>query len=96
MKNKLIIIAQIESKPEKLDFVKSELSKLLEPTRKEEGCIKYDLHQDNSNPNIFIFYEVWENKNFLEKHLSSPHLTGYVKATEDAISNFTINEMSLI
>ena len=40
-------------KKDKIDFVKQELLKILEPTRKEQGCLKYDLHQDLEDPSIF-------------------------------------------
>ncbi len=37
-----------------MDLVKNELLKLIELTRAEEGCINYDLHQDNEN--LFIYF----------------------------------------
>ena len=53
----LTIVARILAKEEKRDLVKTELVKLLDITRAEEGCINYDLHQDNENPNLFLFHE---------------------------------------
>ena len=47
-------------KENRIEFVKSELLKILEPTRKEDGCIQYELHQDIENPSIFMFYEIWK------------------------------------
>ena len=52
----LTIVARILAKEEKRDLVKTELVKLLDITRAEEGCINYDLHQDNENPNLFWFH----------------------------------------
>ena len=46
---KLTIVANIKANPDKIDLVKAELLKLIEITRSEEGCINYDLHQDNDN-----------------------------------------------
>ena len=64
---KLTIVARILAKAEKRELVKTELLKLIEPTRAEEGCINYDLHQDNENPNLFLFYENHENyKKYVE------------------------------
>jgi len=37
-----------------VDLVKNELPKLIEITRAKEGCINYDLHQDNEN--LFIYF----------------------------------------
>ncbi len=52
----LTIVAKIEAKSDKVELVKAELLKLIAPTRKEAGCIQYDLHQDNSNPAVFVFF----------------------------------------
>jgi len=57
----LTIVARIEAHPDRVELVKSELLKLIEPTRKERGCLKYDLHQDNERPELFVFYEGWES-----------------------------------
>ncbi|MFA0125595.1 putative quinol monooxygenase, partial [Vibrio sp. 10N.261.48.A2] len=46
--SKLTIIATIVSKEDKIELVKSEMIKLIDRTRVEDGCINYDLHQDNS------------------------------------------------
>ena len=74
MTKPLTIIARIELKKNKVDLVKSELLKLIEPTRKEQGCLQYDLHQDNENPAIFMFYENWENRELWQTHMNNEHL----------------------
>ncbi|TMM53294.1 antibiotic biosynthesis monooxygenase [Maribacter algarum] len=94
--SKLTLIASILAKNEKRELVKSELLKLIAPTRVEEGCINYDLHQDNENPNLFVFHENWESKTLLEKHLASPHIAEYLKATEGSVEKFTLQELTHI
>jgi len=92
----LTIIATIVCKKEKIEFIKSEMLKLIDKTRAEEGCINYDLHQDNSNPAHFVFHENWESEALLEKHLESQHIADYVAATEGCIESFAINRMTHI
>jgi quinol monooxygenase YgiN len=96
VKNKLTIVARIEAKKNSIDLVKSELLKLIGPTRSEQGCLKYDLHQDNDNLEVFMFYENWENRELWQTHMNNDHLKAYMKATEGAIKDFTLNEMSQI
>ncbi len=97
MKNqKLIIVAKIVAKDNKLDLVKAEISKLIDVTREEEGCITYDLHQDNENPNFFLVYEIWENEILWKKHAENPNLSAFTKATEGAVAEFTVNQMTLL
>jgi quinol monooxygenase YgiN len=94
--NQLTVIARILVKAEKKEFVKNELLKLIEITRKEEGCINYDLHQDNENENLFLFYENWSSRELWQKHINNSHISDYRKATEGAIKEFTLYEMTLI
>ncbi|WP_299261244.1 putative quinol monooxygenase [uncultured Aquimarina sp.] len=92
-KQKLTIVAKILAKEEKRDLVKSELLKLIDLTRAEKGCINYDLHQDNENANLFLFYENWESKELWQEHMNNSHLAAYMKATDGAVEEFVLNEM---
>lgn len=92
----LTIIANIIAKDDKIDLVKSELIKLINTTRAEEGCINYDLHQDNENPAHFTFYENWTSRELWQTHMANNHLADYMAATEGAVVSFTLNEMTKI
>jgi quinol monooxygenase YgiN len=92
----LTIIAKIESLPQHSDFVKQELIKLIPTTKSEEGCVQYDLHQDNNDPARFLFYENWTSRELWQIHMRSAHLQAYNHATEGMIANFTLYEMSQI
>ena len=92
--SKLTIVANIKAKSDKIDLVKAELEKLIPITRAEEGCINYDLHQDNGNPAHFLFYENWESRELWQAHMANDHLAAYMVATEGAVESFTLNEMT--
>ncbi|WP_289032301.1 putative quinol monooxygenase [uncultured Roseibium sp.] len=92
----LTIVANIHANADKIDLVKSELLKLIPITRSEKGCINYDLHQDNENPAHFTFYENWESRELWQEHMNAPHLAAYMAATEGAVAQFTLNEMTRI
>jgi quinol monooxygenase YgiN len=93
---KLTIIANIKVNSGKVDLVKAELEKLIPVTRAEKGCLQYHLHQDNEDPEHFLFYENWESRELWQTHMKAPHLAAYMKATEGAVAEFVINEMSQI
>ncbi|NVK14773.1 MAG: antibiotic biosynthesis monooxygenase [Rhodobacteraceae bacterium] len=90
----LTILAQIIAQPSKEALVKAELEKLVPITRAEDGCIRYDLHQDNQTPGFFVFYETWESRELWQQHMNAPHLAAYMAATEGAVAAFTLNEMT--
>lgn len=91
---KLTIVANIVAKADHIDRVKAELEKLIVITRAEEGCLQYDLHQDNENAAHFLFYENWESHELWQKHMGAQHLKDYMAATEGAVEMFTLNEMT--
>ncbi len=94
--SQLTIIANIIAKEDKVDLVKAELLKLIDITRVEEGCINYDLHQDNDNKAHFMFYENWESRELWQVHMGNKHLSEYMAATEGAVEDFILNEMTVI
>jgi len=96
MKEQLTIVARILAIEGKRELVKNELLKLLDITRAEKGCINYDLHQDNENENLFLFYENWESKELWETHMNNTHLADYMEATDGAVEDFILNEMTNI
>ena len=69
---KLTVVARILAKQEHQELVKNELIKLIDITRKEAGCINYDLHQDNENPNLFLFYENWTSREIVARSYEQP------------------------
>lgn len=73
----LTVIAEIVAKPGKEEEVRRYVTGFVEPTRKEEGCIQYDLHVSNDEPGRFVFYETWESEELLQKHLASPHIQAF-------------------
>jgi quinol monooxygenase YgiN len=94
--SKLTIVANIVAKADKVDLVQAELQKLIDVTRAEEGCINYDLHQDNENPAHFLFFENWESRELWQAHMGNQHLADYMAATDGAVDSFVVNEMTHI
>ena len=92
----LTIVANIKAKANKIALVKAELEKLVDITRAEEGCINYDLHQDNESPAHFMFYESWVSRELWQAHMGAQHLQDYMAATEGAVGEFMLNEMTVI
>lgn len=96
MSEPLTVVARIEVEKDYADFVKSELQKLIEPTLVEEGCLQYDLHQDNQDPSVFLFFENWENRELWQKHMDADHLKLFAASTEGKVKEVTLNEMTQV
>ncbi|HIC44913.1 MAG TPA: antibiotic biosynthesis monooxygenase [Sulfurimonas sp.] len=94
MSTPLTIVAHIQAVQGQSDFVKSELLKLIEPTLKEDGCIQYDLHMEDNNPEQFLFFEIWENRGLWQAHMQTPHILAFIESVEEYLENFSVQEMT--
>jgi quinol monooxygenase YgiN len=79
----LTVVAELIAKPGREDDLKIELLRMVEATRREEGCVQYDLHVGTDQPGSFVFYENWTSREALDRHAASPHLQAFgAKAPE--------------
>ncbi len=68
------VVAQFKAKPGKEAELRHELVSLLTPSRKDAGCLNYDLHKGLDNPALFLFHENWTSKLHLDQHLQKSDL----------------------
>ena len=54
------VVAKNYMKEGKLEDVAKLVKELVDETRKEKGCIKYELFQDRKSSLILTFIEEWE------------------------------------
>ena len=73
-KDAVILTAMVKAKPGEVAAVKEALMSLVGPTRKEPGCLCYNLHQSKADPTQFMFYEQWANKDAFDAHGKTPHM----------------------
>ena len=71
----LTVVATVRAKAGKQDELRSLIETIVAPSRAEEGCVTYALHQGASDPTVFVFYENWVSQAHLDAHLASPHMT---------------------
>ncbi len=87
MDNKEItVIARLKAKEGKERSLRETLIGLIQPSRADEGCISYNLHEDPENPALFMFHEIWTSKEALDKHLATPHLQEFIKKSEELLA----------
>ena len=48
-------------------------------TRKEEGCLQYDLIEDKDNKGTFFLIELWESVDHHNRHNGQDHLLDFRK-----------------
>ncbi|PYS98171.1 MAG: antibiotic biosynthesis monooxygenase [Acidobacteria bacterium] len=72
----VIVVAHLKARPETIDATRELLTSLILPTRIEEGCVTYELYQNEADPTDFTFIEEWTSDEDLDAHLESDHLKG--------------------
>lgn len=80
---RVTVVARLKAKPGLENKVKEELLKMVEATRKERGCLNYDLHVDESDPGQFLFYENWVSRMALENHFDTEHFKNLQSLKEE-------------
>jgi quinol monooxygenase YgiN len=79
----LRVVAHLRAKSDKVDETKTALVSLLEPTRAEAGCIRYELMQNDSDPTDFTFVEEWSGNDSLDEHLLTEHIRKLVARADE-------------
>ncbi len=80
------VIAEIVSKPEKADTLRSLMVPFAELSRKEPGCKQYALLEVEGEPGRFLTYERWSKKDDLKAHMTTPHLKEIVPKLEGVLA----------
>jgi quinol monooxygenase YgiN len=72
-KDAVTLIVHLRAREGQEYLLEAELRALVAPTRKEEGCITYDLHRSADGPGGFLFHEVWASRDAHTSHTKTPH-----------------------
>ena len=83
---KLTVVARIKAKPGQEARVRKELQELLVPTRAEDGCLNFDMHESLDRPGDFLFYENWTSRAHLDRHIQAPHIQNWFKLADSLLS----------
>jgi quinol monooxygenase YgiN len=54
-------------------------TKLTEASRKEPGCVTYQVHRHKTEPRRFFIYEQYKDDAALEAHRSAPHFLQFAR-----------------
>lgn len=87
----ITIVAKNIVKDGKAELYKAIARELIEESRKEDGCISYDLHQDINNKNVLTFIEQWRDKDAIALHNKSAHYNKVVPKLGELREDSEIN-----
>ena len=64
-------------------------AKLTEESRKEPGCVMYQVHRHRTEPRRFLIYEQYRDDAAIEAHRSAPHFLQYARKDLPKIADRT-------
>lgn len=82
----LNVVAVITAQPGAADEVRAALQALVEPTRAEPGCLKYELFVSGMSSDTFITVEEWRSSADLEAHLQTDHVQQALATSGDLLA----------
>lgn len=90
MADQVVVVAKFVAKADRADEIERFGREVVAPTHEEDGCVKYALHRDTSDPDTFVLVEVWRSQEDLDQHFGRPHMA-LVAELQDALEDSSVN-----
>jgi quinol monooxygenase YgiN len=82
--NHVTVVATLRAAKGKADALAALLVEQCAVIRKTEpGCLAYRIHRSTTDPDAFLFYEIYVDEAAFDAHRASPHLAQYRKRRQD-------------
>jgi quinol monooxygenase YgiN len=86
----IYVVATLTIKPGSLEALRAPAAACVAETRKEKGCIAYELFHSLSDPEKLVFVERWETREALTAHSKQPHLAAWREASAPYLASRVI------
>jgi quinol monooxygenase YgiN len=72
-KDAVTLIVLLRAREGQETILEAELRALVGPSRKEDGCLRFDLHRSVDTPGALLLHEVWSSREAHTEHTHLPH-----------------------
>jgi len=83
-KDAVTLIVNLRAREGQELLLEAELRALVGPTRREQGCLTYDLYRGAELPGAFLLHEVWTSRDHHRLHTQTRHFLRW-NARKDAL-----------
>jgi quinol monooxygenase YgiN len=83
-KDGVTLVVILRAKQGQEILLEAELKALVGPTRREDGCLTYDLHRGADGGGWYLLHEVWESREHHRAHTQTAHFIRW-NARKDAL-----------
>lgn len=83
MANPVKIVALLAARPGKAGDLKALLHGMVAPSRAEPGNLRWDIWQEQANPDRFVLDELYTDNAAIAAHRETPHFKNYFAKIND-------------
>ncbi len=69
----IAVVVNVEVKPDRVEEFLRVMEHDAIESRKEEGCLRFDVLRDLTDSNKFVFYEVYRDQDAIDFHKATSH-----------------------
>eukprot|EP00542_Grammatophora_oceanica_P017450 CAMPEP_0194029916 /NCGR_PEP_ID=MMETSP0009_2-20130614/3546_1 /TAXON_ID=210454 /ORGANISM="Grammatophora oceanica, Strain CCMP 410" /LENGTH=100 /DNA_ID=CAMNT_0038669739 /DNA_START=168 /DNA_END=470 /DNA_ORIENTATION=+ len=73
MSKPFAVVVECEIEPDRMDEFLKMIETNAKETRKEPGCIRFDVLRSQDAQNKFFFYELYKDASAIDHHKAQPH-----------------------
>ncbi len=74
MSEHVSVVVKLTARPDAAQAMRAVVLALAAASRKEDGCIRYDVLQNSAEPHVFVLVEEWTSVGHLDAHNLTPHV----------------------
>ncbi|CEG58526.1 putative quinol monooxygenase [Legionella fallonii] len=78
MAEEIVCVVELTAKPGMIDQLVKEATKLVPLTKKEAGCLRYELHRSLTHPEILFFIERFQSREALDLHAKATYVRNFL------------------
>jgi quinol monooxygenase YgiN len=82
----IIVRVRVQVMPDKRQRFIDISTLLIAQTNAEPGCLFYSCYQDLADPNLFMFYEEYEDQAAIAYHNQTAHRIAWWKAVQEVLA----------
>jgi quinol monooxygenase YgiN len=85
--NELFIFARFHARPGDEKGVETALRKVIEPTRREPGCLSIHVFRSIRDARLFYIHSRWVNEAAFDNHVSQPYTKQFVEEVQPLVDH---------
>jgi|EP01033_Poteriospumella_lacustris_P001913 quinol monooxygenase YgiN len=87
----IAVVVNVEVKEDRVEEFLQVMEFDAVESRKEEGCLRFDVLRDLVDSNKFVFYEVYRDQAAIDFHKSTPHFQKWSEFNESGgVASFSV------